>query len=187
MKRAAWISLAVLVVVALAVPVMAKGPHGVREQRAMFSDSFGPPGQHGPGGLWRDAKLVEHLQLSDEQVESLKQTDFAFRERAISIKAEAEKGQLELDRALSEQNLNESAVKKTAKKLGDLQSQMFVLQVEHKLAVRKVLTDQQVDKLEKLRPPFAREKRRLHRQYMRTFDWENAEPEEQPDELPGKE
>ena len=174
MKRGILIGCLILIlVIAVALPVMARGPKAKRGIGPIGPKGFGH--HHGP--FWRDAKMIEELQLNDDQVAALKETDYAFHERAIELRASVEKTELEMQRAMDAETINEGAVKKTAKKLADLQGQMLLLKVDHNLAVQKVLTDEQRKKM-KTQPAFgSKHKMRKMRRaiYMDLPDAESTE------------
>jgi len=134
----------VVMILGLALPAAAQmGPGGPPRQ--------GP--RHQPPPFWRDAETAQALGLSEEQINSLEDLAYTFRGQEITLRAQLETAQLELERAMQDSAANEQTVLKAARKVADLQGQLFVLGAEHQLKVRKVLTADQWKKLETLRPP----------------------------------
>ena len=59
--------------------------------------------------------------------------------------------QLEMDKELSADKVEEEAVLKLAKKLSDIKGEKYVQEIESNLAVRKILTQDQIKKLNQLK------------------------------------
>lgn len=165
MKKIVIISFALLLVLALTLPASAQG----RGRHHEFGKGPAHGAMDGKGhltGLWKDPRVVEGLKLTDDQVTALRETDFAFRERIIQLHSKLKTGQLELEKLMSRTPLKEDAAKKQAKKISDLHGQMFLLRFDHELAVRNVLSADQVSALQKLQPQYADKKKakRLRRE-----------------------
>ena len=139
--------LAVSVSLAFAGPPMEKG-HGPDRGPQQFQGPQGGPGHMGPP-FWMNPELAKKLQLTDEQIEKLKNLDFQIKEKAVSIRADMEKARLYLDKAFSKSDLNTQEVQKAANLVVKAQGQMFMLETEHRLGVSKLLSADQ----RKLLPP----------------------------------
>jgi len=118
---------------------------------------MGGPGME-PGGppmgpFWKVPEMVEKLKLTEDQIAALEKIDMDFQDRQITARAEMEKAHLVLERAFGEKTIDEKAVMNQAKILADAQNRMFLLHVEQRAKVRKVLTADQWSKLDALRPP----------------------------------
>jgi Spy/CpxP family protein refolding chaperone len=98
-------------------------------------------------GIWRNQKLVQDLGLSEDQVKKLKDIDFSFREKQLKTRSQMAALQLEMDKELSTDKVEEEAVLKLAKKLSDIKGEKYVQEIESNLAVRKILTQDQIKKL----------------------------------------
>lgn len=113
--------------------------------------------------IWNDPNIIAKVGLNPEQVEALKKLDFDFKEKAINEKFELEKAQLALEKAISSKALNEQAVRKAAGRLVEQNGKLMMLKIELQLAVRKVLSAEQLLILEsisqKKRTSSKREKR----------------------------
>jgi len=108
-------------------------------------------------GIWRSPQTVQQLELTKEQVKQLRDADFAFREKHLSLKAQMDRFRLQMNRAFSDDVVDNGAVRQLAKQMSDLQGKMFVQKIESRLSLRKILT---TDQIQKLRPLDMRMKRR---------------------------
>jgi Spy/CpxP family protein refolding chaperone len=95
-------------------------------------------------------RLVRRLDLTDEQVEQIKETIKANREKIQT----AQKAVAEARKALNEtvaKGADEAAIRDAATAVGKALGDAAVLRVNTKAAVEKILTDEQRTKLEELR------------------------------------
>ncbi len=147
------ITLAVLLIIAL--PVSARGPAQDGGRGSGPRNACRPPAMP-PLSVWENVELTEKLQLKDDQITALKKLDFSFREENLKMRGDLDVKQLQLDRALTETVKDESFVMTLAKSIADLQGKMYVSRIKVVLAFNKILTADQLKKLETMRP----EKRR---------------------------
>ncbi len=158
MKRTlAWMLVLVLALVGTALPVAAQmgfGPHGGRGGPGGPDGGCGGgcPCCGGPGAFWRNPETVQTLGLSNEQVKSLQDLEYSFREQTVTLHAEMQKAMVQFERVFNTGTNNDQEVLKAAQKLNELHSQMQTLQVQNQLKVRKVLTAEQWQKLTALAP-----------------------------------
>ena len=109
---------------------------------------FAAKGKSRPAlGLWRNPGLVQELGLTAEQVKQVREADFAFREKHLGLKAQLESLKLQMDRAISQEIDNDAAVLSLAEKISQVKGRMFFQKVESRLALRKILTPDQIEKL----------------------------------------
>lgn len=94
-------------------------------------------------GVWRDSQMIDKLGLTDEQVKQIRDTDFAFRENHLTMKAQLDLFHLEMEKALSADTITDQAVLKIANKIAELKGEMFVQKIELRLAFGKILTADQ--------------------------------------------
>jgi len=105
-------------------------------------------GHHGPSlGIWRNPQMVEKLALTENQVKQIKEIDFTFREKHQVLKAQLDSVHLQLDKAFSADRIDETAVLKIAQEVSDVESKLFVQNVESRLALGKILTADQIKKM----------------------------------------
>jgi Spy/CpxP family protein refolding chaperone len=98
-------------------------------------------------GIWRSPQMVQHLNLTDPQIEQIRDVDFTFREKGLVLKAQLDSLRLQMDRAFSENSNDDSAILKMAQQISDLRGKLFVQGVESRLAVGKLLNADQIKKL----------------------------------------
>ncbi len=133
----------------------AASPWGDKGRGEGRGDGFG---QEGRGksfcGIWRSPKIVEELELTDEQVKGLKDADFAGREKRMELKCQLDKLRLQMEKAFSAAAVDEAAVRQLAAKISDLRGEMFTQKIESRLEVRKLLNADQLKKLKTLKFQF---------------------------------
>ncbi|MCI5133006.1 MAG: hypothetical protein D3904_16200, partial [Candidatus Electrothrix sp. EH2] len=98
-------------------------------------------------GIWRNAQVIQDLGLSDEQIDKLKDADFAAREKQQARRAELNSLHLKMDKAFSADTVDENAVRDLSKKLAAVKGQMIEERTETRLALQNLLTPEQLDKL----------------------------------------
>jgi hypothetical protein len=144
-----WFLVSCLLILGLACTAFGQGmPMGPRHMPGN-SERMPPP----PPPFWRDAQLVRELGLTDDQIKSLDDLDYAFRKQQIALRTELEAAKLDLERADDDQASNDQAVLKAAQRVADLQGKMFMQHVEQKAKVRKTLSAEQNKIFKSLTPP----------------------------------
>ena len=112
---------------------------------------FDRPNQHRLFlGTWRNPQIVEKLKLTESQVKQLRDLDFSHRETVLPLKSQIESNRLKMDKAMSADMVDRKAVLTAAKKIADLKGKIFVQTTEARLAVKKILTDDQINELKDL-------------------------------------
>jgi Spy/CpxP family protein refolding chaperone len=113
---------------------------------------FGMKKHHmSPLGIWQHPKIVQKLELTNEQVEGLKKADFAHREKSLELKSKLGALHLELEKLFADESVDEAKVLQVTQKISDLKGKLLVQRIESRLAVSKLLTADQVGKLKMLR------------------------------------
>ena len=145
-----WIVLCVIA--ALALPATALAFHHGPGDDGFRNHGFGKSGgmRHGACGLWQNQKMVDALELSDAQVAKLREADFAMRAKAIDIHAERQRLELKLQQAFTADPLNDAQIMDLARQLADVNGQKTMQRVESRLALHKILTADQLKKLQAL-------------------------------------
>ena len=113
----------------------------------------GQNGKHFGGllGIWKNTQAIEELGLSDAQTTSLKNADFAAREKQQALWSEMESLHLKMEQAFSNDKTDEAAVRKLSQKIATLKGKMITQRTEARLIVQKILTQEQRDKAKSLR------------------------------------
>jgi len=98
-------------------------------------------------GIWRNTQLVQTLGLNDEQVHKLKEADFTAREKQQTLRAEMNSLHLKMDHAFSADKIDEEGIRNLSKKIAATKGQMIEQRVENRLTLNKILTPEQLTKL----------------------------------------
>jgi len=135
----------VLLIMVCFIPVLAlAGAPGDQRQ----GKGFDMKGHHGPFlGIWRNPQMVQNLEITENQIKLIRDTDFAFRENHLVLKAQLDRFHLQLDKAVSNDKIDDTAVLKIAQEISDVKGKLFVRNVESRLALGKILTADQIKKM----------------------------------------
>lgn len=148
MKKKAGIGVLVLLITICFVPAMAGAFAQGNGERGK---GFDGRGQHrSPLGIWRNPQMVEKLQLTDQQIDQLRDLDFAHREKQQASKAELDSLRLQIDKAFTGDTVDKTAVRQTAQKIADVKGSMLVEKIDSRLALEEILTADQVDILKQM-------------------------------------
>jgi Spy/CpxP family protein refolding chaperone len=111
----------------------------------------GAPGPEGRRGRGFDvARMQTELGLSDDQVAALQKMRSDGRSEAIRRRADLRIAQGDLQDLLKAQAVDEKAISAKVKQVTDLQAAATRARVDHRLAVRRLLTPEQLAKMESL-------------------------------------
>ena len=145
-KQKKWnLVITLLIAVMFCFPGLAGAFHGNDHQ----GKGFGMKNNMDSGcGIWQDQKLVQDLGLSGDQVKKLTDMEYGCREKQLQIQSRIEMLQLQMDKTFSSDKVEDGEVLKLAKEISGLRGERFVQKIESKLAVRKILTPDQIKKLD---------------------------------------
>ena len=105
--------------------------------------------RHRPAlGIWRDPQMVQKLELTAEQVKQVRNADFTFREKRLGLKAQLDSLQLQMDKAFTDDVIDDTAVLSLAEKISGVKRKLFIQKIEARLEVGKLLNADQINKLE---------------------------------------
>ncbi len=135
----------IALMLALSVSVFAQptGRHRGGQRGGMFKHKM-----HKQGGIER---FADEIGLSENQLKKLKTIKLDAAKEAVAKRSEVKIAHIELRELIHNDNPDESAIKKQVEKIGRLKTDMMLAMVDKKLAVRKILTDEQQTKLKELR------------------------------------
>ena len=109
---------------------------------------FHKGGHRGPAlGIWRDSQMVQKLGLTQDQVKQIRDADFTFREKHLALKAQLDGLRLQMDKAFSQDVVDDTVVLKIAKTISDVEGKLFVGKIETLLTLGKILNADQIKKL----------------------------------------
>ena len=118
-------------------------PGGGRQEKG-----FGGKGIHPPAlGIWRNPQMVQELEITEEQIKELRDADFTSREKLLALRAQLDGLRLHMEKAFSEDAVDPAAVRATAVKIADLKGKLYMHRIESRLALREILTKDQIKKL----------------------------------------
>ena len=100
-----------------------------------------------PLAIWRDPQIAHELELTTEQVKQLRDADFTFREKFLVLRSQLDRFHLKMDKAFSDDIVDNSGVLALAEKISDVKGKMFIQKIEARLAVGKLLNADQIQKL----------------------------------------
>ncbi|MBL4689969.1 MAG: Spy/CpxP family protein refolding chaperone [Rhodospirillales bacterium] len=92
----------------------------------------------------------DKLQLSDAQVESIQKMRFDYRKTSVLLTAEKEIAKMDFDRLVHGKTVDESAIRGAGDRIIAAKSKKIKAKVEAKIAVMKLLTDEQRAKVHKM-------------------------------------
>ncbi len=102
-------------------------------------------------GIWQNPQAVQDLGLSADQVKKLKEAEFASREKQLPLMGELDSLRLKMDQAFAADPVDEKAVLELTEKISAVKGKLSVQRAEDKLALSKVLTPEQMDKMQTMR------------------------------------
>jgi len=116
-------------------PMMERGPMGVR---GMMNGMFIPP------------EIADEIGLSEEQKSKIDDITTNHRKDMVTKKAEIEIAQIDLNKLMREENPDMNLVKDQIQKLASLKANMEFAQFKTRIDAKKVLTQEQQDKIKEL-------------------------------------
>ncbi len=141
----------VIMMMVCCIPVIA-GASATRDGRP--GKGFDRPSHHRLAlGIWRNPRVIEKLELTQDQVKQLRDLDFSHREKVLPLKAQIDAVHLKMDKAISDDDVDRKLVLTLAKKTADLKGKIFVSRMEAQLEFKEILTAEQINELELLFGP----------------------------------
>jgi Spy/CpxP family protein refolding chaperone len=139
--------LAVVGVLAVAGLAFAQAPTQERQRQR-----GGVPGggQQMHMGMQGPARLAESLGLTDQQKAQIEKLRADQQRAAIKRRADTQLAKLELGELLKAQTVDEKAVALRVKELTDLHGAAIKARVDHLLAMKKILTPEQQEKMKQM-------------------------------------
>ena len=136
----------ILLITACFIPPMAgaftsgEGKHGKGIDRK---------GQHRSSlGIWRNPQTIQNLELTEAQVKELRDADFSYREKRLAAKAQVDSLRLQMDKVFSHDVVDDTAALQLAEEIAALKGKLFIQRVESRLVLGKILSADQLKKLQ---------------------------------------
>jgi Spy/CpxP family protein refolding chaperone len=111
-----------------------------------MEEALGPRGAH--GRWWNDPALVEKLKLTDEQRKSMDAILLEHREKLIDMRAAVEKGELELEPLMRDDQPNEAKILAQIDKVAQARAELEKANARFLLAIRGKLSPEQWKQLQ---------------------------------------
>jgi len=128
-----------------------KGGRGGGQSMGMGMNCGMKGGKGAAFGVWQNPQAVQDLGLSADQVKKLKEAEFASREKQLPLFNELDGLRLKMDQAFAAEPVDEKAVLELTEKISAVKGKLAVQRAEDKLALGKILTPEQMDKLKTMR------------------------------------
>jgi Spy/CpxP family protein refolding chaperone len=123
----------------------------------------GPPDLQGPDDRRGDGRpnLLAELNLTPEQVQQIRQFNIERRPQMQAAQRRHREANLALDAAIYADTVNEAEVQARLRELQAAQAELARLRFESELAIRKVLTPEQLTKFREIRRQFEEHRLRM--------------------------
>ena len=121
-------------------------------------------------GIWRNPQMVQKLELTAEHVKQLRDVDFTFRERRLGLKAQLDSLRLQMDKAFTDDVIDDTAVLALAEKISDVEGKLFIQKIESRLAFGKILNADQINNLKLYEAEKTSSKARQKTNFSKSFD-----------------
>jgi Spy/CpxP family protein refolding chaperone len=102
----------------------------------------------GPHHFFGDpARMKEDLGLTDEQVSRISAINLEHKKQMLAMREQIEPKRAQLQKLLLDENVDLGQVRQTLKEIADLQVEVRMLRIKHRIEIEKVLTAEQRAKL----------------------------------------
>ena len=96
-------------------------------------------------------KVTDKLNLTDEQINSLKDIQYNFQKAVIGLRADLQSSRLELRHLMMQENANQKEIANLVDKIGETQKKLLKQRVDRNLAMKSILTPEQFQKFMQMR------------------------------------
>ncbi|HUB51598.1 MAG TPA: Spy/CpxP family protein refolding chaperone [Terracidiphilus sp.] len=125
------------------------GGPGFGEHRPPMERAFRSGGMH--GHFWNNPKIVEKLQLTDQQRKEMDQAWQEHRENLIDLQATEEKAEVEMEPLMKADQPNETAILAQIDKIAAARAELEKANARFLLAIRAKLTPDQWKQVQEFR------------------------------------
>jgi Spy/CpxP family protein refolding chaperone len=100
---------------------------------------------------WHEyGKIIDMLELTDQQKEQIQEIRQEYRKKIIPLHADLKLARIDLRESFSD-NRGEKQVKDAAEKVSEIRNKIYMLKIDERLDIRGTLTEEQLDKVSDLR------------------------------------
>jgi hypothetical protein len=128
----------------------AKGGHKSHSSHKSYSKHSGRSAHSSKCFFSHLLSFKDKLQLSDAQVDGIKKRRFDYRKASILLTADKEVAKMEFDQLVHGKTVNESAIRAAGEKIIAVKTKKIRAKVEAKIAVMKLLTNEQRNQVHKM-------------------------------------
>lgn len=115
-----------------------------------FSIVYAQAPQH-QGKKMQGMKMAEGLNLTDDQINSMKDIQYNFQKAIIGLRADLKTSRLELRHQMTQDKPDQQQISMLVDKIGETQKQLLKQEIDRKLAVKAILTPEQLKKFLQMR------------------------------------
>lgn len=115
-----------------------------------FSIVYAKAPQH-QGMKMQGMKMAEGLNLTDEQINNIKDIRYNFQKAVIGLRADLQTSRLELRHQMMQDKPDQQQISLLVDKIGETQKQLLKQEIDRKLAVKAILTPEQLKKFLQMR------------------------------------
>ncbi len=113
-------------------------------------------------GILKNTKLAEELKLSDEQIETIKESSQKIEKQMIKLRADMEMKEIDLRDVMDEEKPDEDKAIALVKAIMELKTEQRILHIKEMITLKKTLTTEQIEKLHEFKHEHhARDKRMM--------------------------
>jgi len=91
--------------------------------------------------------MVQKLGLTEDQVKQIRDADFSFREKCLPLKAQLDGLRLQMEKAFSQDVVDDAVVLKTAQTISEIEGKLSVRKIETLLTLGEILNANQIKEL----------------------------------------
>ncbi len=113
----------------------------------LFSSALASAQPGRPGPPWMRPEFVEKLELTDKQRDQVKDLFSGLEKKRIQLRADLQLKKLELREAMDSPDPDEGKVRKLAREMGSIRTNIHLTRIDQKLGLRKILTPEQLKQL----------------------------------------
>lgn len=101
--------------------------------------------------FWDRPEIRQELSLAEDQIERLKARYYESARSMTALRSQIQAHELDLEKLLDSAEPDEEAIRAKAREIGGLRAELYQNRVAERLALKKILTPEQEQKLRELR------------------------------------
>ncbi len=98
--------------------------------------------------IWKNKSLAKEIGVSEEQVKKIKELSIATEKKMIKIRADMELKEIDLREVLDADKPDEGKAVNLIKEIMKKKTEAWILKIKQRIAMKKTLTTEQMEKLE---------------------------------------